>query len=95
MKNLVLALALTTAFTPAALAGELVTSTGAARPGPVVLSEAQLDTITAGKEVKGSSIGSDWDLLAFHGGVEANRNRGSTITVAKEVKGSTTGSEWD
>jgi hypothetical protein len=95
MKNLVLALALTTAFTPAALAGELVTSTGAARPGPVVLSEAQLDTITAGKEVRGSASGSDWDLLAFHGGVEANRNRGGTITVAKEVRGSASGSEWD
>jgi hypothetical protein len=34
-------------------------------------------------------------LLAFHGGVEANRNRGGTITVAKEVRGSASGSEWD
>src|SRR5918992_2278665 len=80
MKALVLALVLTTTLTAAALAGEPVTSTGAARPGPVALTEAQMDTITAG----GGGVGS---IDPGCGGCsDATRHGGRGIGAGKPIE---------
>ena len=68
MKTLLSALVLTVALTSAAMAGEPATSTGAGQPGPVVLTEAQLDTITAGGGVGGSIDPGGGGSLTLYGG---------------------------
>jgi hypothetical protein len=87
MKTLLSALALTTVLTSAALAGAPVTSTGAARLGPVALTEVQMDQVVAGgSSVAGSIQGDGGDLSVYDG-----NPRGVPTTADNEIKGSGAG----
>ena len=81
MKTLLSALVLTTTLTSAALAGGPVTPTGAARPGPVALTEAQMDTITAGGGVGSVDPGSGFHTLYGSGAGSINPGGGGSLTL--------------
>jgi hypothetical protein len=93
MKTL-LTITLTAALTSATLAGEPVASTGAARPGPVVLTEAQMDTIVAGGAQGGINSGGEFrygggagaDPSVYGGAIRAGAGQSGGINSGGEFR---------